>query len=918
MISFISRVLQQLLISEKNISDTIFVLPSKRAGSFLLNELSELKKHNIFAPKVFSIEEFAQQISGLQAVDNTISLFEFYEVYRSLTPAENLENFETFIAWAQSLIHDFNEIDRYLIEHKSFFNYLAGIQDMNHWYLHKEKTSLIENYLKFWHKLPEYYEQLRDKMLSEQIGYQGLIYRKAAEKIEEYSTRVNQKHVFIGFNALNNAEQEIIKHLLKKDLAEIHWDLDEVFLNDTEHSASLFIKEYLKKWPYYSNRSLPEAIKAFSNKKEIHLIGTPNNIGQAKYLGELLADFDQEKLEKTAVVLGEEDLLLPVLNSLPPNVKDLNITMGFPLKNAPISSLFEKLFHIHLNAASGYYYKDVISVINHPALYDLLTSSAKNFTSKITSENSVYLNSEEIIDHFPEKDKELITSCFEDVNNKPERLIINFQKLIQKIKLHYRQDENHLGLEFLYQFHLLFNKLENLNNKYPHIETIKSLHGFYREILTNQGIDFQGKPFKGLQLMGMLESRALDFENVIITSVNEGILPSGKSGNSFLPFDLKQAYGLPTYKEKNAVYTYHFYRLLQRAKNVYLLHTTEPDAMNTGEKSRFITQLEIEHWPEHNITKKIITPHVPPVIKELKQVQKTPEIMAKIRELAGSGFSPSALTTYIRNPLDFYYRYVLGIKESEEVEETVAFNTLGTVIHDSLETFYKSLVNKNLTEQDLFSFIKQVPAEVSRQFSKSYTTGPMNRGKNLIISEVAKRYLNNFLQQELERVKKGDNVHILMVEEDLKAEINIKNLNFPVKLRGKVDRVENTNGITRIIDYKTGKVLQGQLEIVDWDSLISDYDKYSKSFQVLTYATLIQNSRNFPAPVEAGIISFKNLKGGFLNFAKKETPNQRKDKKIEVNEEILAAFRTQLEKLIIEICDPEIAFIEKEIKNGNY
>ncbi|WP_081208283.1 PD-(D/E)XK nuclease family protein [Salegentibacter sediminis] len=918
MISFISQVLQKLLESEENISETIFILPSKRAGSFLLNELSKLNQNYLFAPRIYSIEEFAQIISGLQPIDNTISLFEFYEVYRTLTPEAQREDFEAFTTWAQTLVHDFNELDRYLIDHKSFFNYLSGIQDINHWYLQKEKTDLIENYLKFWQQLPEFYEHLKESLLSRNLGYQGLIYREASANIKHYVSTVSQKHVFIGFNALNKAEQEIIQYLLEAQKAEIHWDLDDVFLQDKEHSASVFINHYLKEWPVYKDGNFTRGVDEYRKEKEIELIGVPKNIGQAKYLGELLSGLEQQQLENTAVVLGEEDLLLPVLNSLPPNIQDLNITMGFPLKNAPLSSLFEKIFHIHLNATSGFYYKDVLSIINHPALHSLLKPAADDFSIRIKKENSVYIPSEEIINNFPEVNQQIIKACFGEVNNKPERLLANLHILIREIRDFYRKQENRLGLEFLYQFHVLFNKLENLNTTYPHIKSLKTLQGFYQEIMTTQNLDFQGKPFKGLQLMGMLESRALDFETVIITSVNEGILPSGKSNNSFLPYDLKKAYNLPTYSEKNAVYTYHFYRLLQRAKKVYLLYNTEPDGMNTGEKSRFITQLEVEKHPKHRLVKKLISPKVPPLTTGLKEVKKTPEIMAKLKELAASGFSPSALTTYIRNPIDFYHRYVLGVRDSENVEETVAYNTLGTVIHDSLETFYKDFEGKTLSENDILQFKKRIPEEISLQFKKTYTSAPMNRGKNLLIFEVAKRYLQNFLQQELNRIKNGEEVRIVMVEKNLKTQIKIESLDFPVFIRGKVDRLENTNGITRIIDYKTGKVQQAQLKIVDWELLATDYDKYSKSFQVLTYASLIKNSLDLSPPVEAGVISFKNLQNGFLKFTKNEKPNQKGGGKTDLDPEIMNAFQTELKKLIAEICDPNTAFIEKEIKNGNY
>lgn len=912
MVSFISGVLKELNSSEENISEIIFILPSKRAGSFLLKELSALSENHIFAPKVYSIEEFTEVISKIKTVDNTLTLFEFYNVYKKITSIEEQEDFETFTAWAQSLIHDFNEIDRYLIDYKSFFNYLADIQDLKHWSIQEPKTELINNYLSFWNSLPSFYEALKEELLSKNTGYQGLIYRKASENITEYTQTNKARHIFIGFNALNTAEQQIVQHLLENDRAEIFWDLDEVFVKDHQHDASLFINQYLKDWPVYKKKKKAKLnVNEYYKAKNIQITGVPKNVGQAKYLGELLANLDEETLQETAVVLGEEDLLLPVLNSLPPNVKDLNITMGFPLKNAPIASLFDRLFQIHQNTGSAYYYKDVISVINHPALNEILKKETEVFIEKIQSENTVNLSEKEIINSFSAEAKPLIKACFRSWDNSPKKALEAFQEIINQVKFHLKSSENKLGLEFLYHFHVLFNKLENLNEAYPHLKSIKSLYQFYKEIMSTQSLDFQGRPFKGLQLMGMLESRALDFKNVIICSVNEGVLPSGKSGSSFIPFDLKQTYKLPTYKEKDAVYTYHFYRLLQRAQNVHLLYNTETDGLNSGEKSRFLTQLEIEKQPAHQLTHAMVSPKVPAIKNELREVKKTPEIMEKIQSLATYGFSPSALTSYIRNPLDFYRQYVLGVRDSEEVEETVAYNTLGTVVHDSLENFYKPLENQMLTEEHIKGFKARIQEEITLQFKKSYMNGPVNQGKNLLIYEVAKRYLRNFLNLELDRLK-SEEIKILKIEKTLKSEIRIEHLDFPIFMRGKVDRVENANGITRIIDYKTGKVTQDKIEIVDWEDLTSDYDKYSKSFQVLAYTKMMQDQSSIDLPVEAGIISFKNLKSGFLKFGKKDKPRTQ-NKETAINKEILGAFEIELKKLITEICDPEIPFKEKEI-----
>ncbi|MBT8296593.1 MAG: PD-(D/E)XK nuclease family protein, partial [Gramella sp.] len=370
--SFIREVLQKLKTSDTPLSEITFILPSKRAGSYLIKELAAISDNTFFTPTIYSVEEFTEVISGLEPIDNTISLFEFYDVYKNLTPPEDTEDFETFITWAQSLIQDFNEIDRYLIDHKPFFDYLSGIQDIKHWYLQEEKTDLIKRYLKFWKNLPGYYEELSKVLIAKGQGYQGLVYRKASENIHSYIAQNDSKHVFIGFNALNSSEQHIIQKLLKVQHAEVYWDMDEVFYKDPSHAASLFLRDYLKDWEYYQDNSYEQFSHYYAKEKNIEFIGVPKNIGQAKYVGEILTDLGKDQLENTAIVLGEEELLLPVLNSLPPEIEELNITMGFPIKNAPISSLFESLFQIHINNTGDYYYKDVTSILNHPTLNPLL------------------------------------------------------------------------------------------------------------------------------------------------------------------------------------------------------------------------------------------------------------------------------------------------------------------------------------------------------------------------------------------------------------------------------------------------------------------------------------------------------------------------------------------------------------------
>ena len=916
--SFINDVLKDLEGKKVNLAKVSFILPSKRAGVFLRNEIASNISKTIFAPTIIGIEEFVEELSQLQKINNTELLFEFYNVYKSQTPKEHLESFESFSKWAQILLQDFNEIDRYLIDPKAIFDYLSAIQDINHWSLEKNQTPLIKNYLIFWKRLFSYYSSLTDELIKKRKGYQGLIYREAVENLESYIQLNTKKlHIFLGFNALNNSESVIIQELLQTGLASIYWDIDETFLSNVNHGTGYFIRQHKKEWSYLKNNPFQWSHSHYIASKNISVIGVPKNVGQAKYVGELLSKIKSNKghLDNTAVVLGDETLLLPILNSLPENIDALNITMGFPLKSVPLASLFDRLFLLHKENKTSYYYKDIIALISHPYIRPLFISTDKDFGQSIIDtvhkNNLVFLSLEDLVELTPEC-KTLLNLLFKNCNNNVSFVLKNSLTLILKIKdaLTKNKDQNVLALEYLYRFDEVFNSLSDLNSKYNYITTINSLYSIYAELLTVETLDFKGEPLKGLQIMGMLESRVLDFETVIITSVNEGILPSGKSNNSFIPYDVKLENNLPTYKEKDAVYTYHFYRLIQRAKNIFIIYNTEPDVINGGEKSRFIAQLEVENI--HDIQHRIVTPITPKITNTLKSIPKTDDVISILKSLAEKGLSPSSLTNYIRNPLDFYYQKVLGIKDTNDVEETVAANTLGTVVHNTLEDLYKPLEGLILNIDLVKNMKEKVGDRILHHFKAIYREGDITKGKNLIIFEIAKRYVNNFLNNEIKDLEQGNNIKIIEVEADLAAKINIKTLGFPVTLKGKVDRIDEYNGTLRIIDYKTGKVEQGNVEVANWEDITTDYKKYSKSFQVLMYSYMLNLRNPFNRNIEAGIISFKNLNAGFLKFGKKDGANSRK-KDTFITTEALENFETELKKLILEIYNPDIPFIEKEI-----
>jgi len=919
MTAFIFDVLKDLQNNKANLSSITFVLPSKRAGLFLKHQLSQVVHETIFSPNILSIEEFVEDLSRVKNISNTELLFEFYNTYTQLTNKKEQESFELFSKWAQILIQDFNEIDRYLIPQKQIFEYLSDIQELNHWSLEVNKTDFVANYLSFWNKLNAYYIHFTKQLINKKTGYQGLIYREAVENLESYiQNNPNKQHVFLGFNALNSSEEIIIQELLQSGLASIYWDIDKTFIDNPMHDAGLFIRHHKKNWNYFKTHPFNWITNNYSTDKSISIFGIPKNIGQAKYIGSILEKLKTEKgsLSNTAVVLSDENLLIPVLNSLPSNIEALNITMGFPLKSIPLATLFENLFHIHKKPSKEFYYKDIIKIVSHQFIRPLFYSDEIDYATKlietIESNNLIYLNTEKLNEITNNSSNSIVEILFENWNLSIQSALKNCSQLILSIKsfLDKNKTSNLLSLEYVFRFHELFNELLALNSTYNHIKDISTLYSVYKELLSLETLDFKGEPLQGLQIMGMLESRVLDFETVIISSVNEGILPAGKSNNSFIPYDVKLENKLPTYKEKDAVYTYHFYRLLQRAKNIFILYNTEADVLTGGEKSRFITQLEIEK--NHQINHQIITPKVPIITKQLNEISKTPAVIDALIKIANKGFSPSSLTNYIRNPIDFYYQKILNIKEYDEAEETVAANTLGTVIHNTLEDFYKPLIDKFLSVDDIKVMKTQIEKTVKNHFKSVYKEGDITKGKNLIVFEIAKRYISNFLDLEITDLNKGNQIKILAIESEEIAFNEIPELAFPVKIVGKIDRVDQYNGITRIIDYKTGKVNQADVEIVDWEDITTDYKKYSKSFQILTYAYMMQQSKQINLPIEAGIISFKNLSAGFLKFSKKDKPGAYAKKDSLITAETIDSFTNELKKLILEICNLNIPFTEKE------
>ena len=916
--TFLDQIAKVIIEDYSNdLSNTVVILPNKRAKIFLIEALKNQIEKNIICPKIISIEDFIQEISAIRSIDSIELVFEFYEVYLKLTDVKSQQSFDLFANWAKMLLQDFNEIDRYLLDANHVLSYLKDIEDIKKWGIEVEnKTKLLENYIDFWKLLPNYYQTLYNHLLKKGIGYQGLIYREAVNKLKSFSKSVpNTKYIFAGFNALNAAEEKIVQSLLESNHAKIYWDIDQTFLNDPYHDAGLFIRRFKDKWIHYKSKPFEWVANDFlKDKKNINIIGTPKTIGQAKIVGgiidELITNDPMISLDKVAIVLGDENMLIPLLYSLPSSVGALNITMGFSSKNNPAQILIAKLFKMHSAALSRngknyvFYYKDLLGILTHPLIEPY--SNTSELVKTIIQYNYTFITHQKIMELNPNP-SDLFLLLFGKWEEGSLKVLGDISQLLQTIKGNLSNDneEEKITKAFVFSIFKVINKLISYYSKYDHIDHIDTLHAIYKQVIDLAEVSFEGEPLNGLQIMGVLESRVLDFETVIITSLNEGKLPAGKSQNSFIPYDVKRELDLPTFKEKDAIYTYHFYHLLQRAKNVYLLYNTESEGLDAGEKSRFITQLQVEYSDKHNLMPAVYNAVIPEKANQPMVIPKSESVMARLKEIAENGFSPTTLTSYIRNPIQFYFQRILKIREVEEVEENIALNTLGTIIHETLKSMYDPFIGKFISESDILNCIKQIDAEVMKQFKLVYKEGEIKKGRNLLAFEVAKRNVYNFLKVELESILSGDAIKILALEQRYERTFEHPSLPFPIKIGGSVDRIELRNGVLRIIDYKTGRVDKGTVTLSTLTDLTKDIAN-EKIIQVLAYAFMYQEMA-LEHPMEAGIISFKNLKSGFLPFTFKEV----KELNTIISKETIDQYLEQITFLLVEIFDQNIPFEEK-------
>ena len=900
--SFLHEVVSSL--SNPNWEELCFIVPNKRSALHLTQAITVQLESATIAPEIIDIDSFIRNLSRLESPPKMEQLFALYNSYCQVVDSKERDNFMTFLGWGDTLLGDLDAIDRNLLQRKEVFSLLAGMQEIKAW--GSDDNAFVQRYLNFWIALPKMYDLFSSALLGKGHGTTGMLCREAVRNLEIFlEAQPKTSFIICGFNALTESESTLFQSILAQNRGKIYWDADTYFLQNPQEQSGQYLSSY-KNWPYYENQPFLGSHNTFLNQKEIEVIETSGQIAQAKQVGSILKELSTTDLgwERVAVVLPDESLLNPVLHALPPEVNKLNITMGQPLQQQPIAVVIEALFDLHMNQTKkGFYYKSVVQILTHESVRTYCVKNEledpKEVAQSIISGNKRFLTANYLKKANLFKDLGILFSPW----NKPIEAVQSICKLLQLLLTTADPDDNQ-QLESIHLFLTLFHQLDLQLRTHPFIKQISELRAIYNLQIGTHKLSYSGEPLEGLQIMGMLETRLLDFDTVILTQANEGILPAKSIDDSWIPYDMKKQFGLPTRDEKNAIFSYHFYRLMYRAKKVYILYDGQGDGLGGGEMSRFVRQWAT--WLPENHSMRFFNQSVTlnTVTRQRLEVPKTPSLLKRLQDMAQKGLSATALSNYIADPIRFYNNYVLRISETEELEESIAYQTLGTVIHNTLEELYTPYVLNQLTVQNIEKMQDTHKQILQKHFEEELGKSSHTTGKNLLLFTAAAHSIRRVLEADKKDILAGSTIELLGLEEYRKVTRTYAGLEHPITFHGVIDRIDRKDGILRILDYKTGQTNTKELRPNEVSDCLSD-SAYGKSFQVLFYSMLwAEDDPN--SPFYAGVISVKNMSSGtmFLGLGTSRT------KRTELVTEDLENFEKELEKLAIEIYTPDIAFTE--------
>ncbi|MCL2596818.1 MAG: PD-(D/E)XK nuclease family protein [Paludibacter sp.] len=930
------------------ISRFTFVFPNRRAGIFFQKYLCELTKKPIFSPDIQTITDLFISLSNLSQTDRLSNLFRLYRIY--LHQSKRNETFDNFLFWGDMLLNDFDEIDKNLVDAKQLFSNILDLKEIDTVFdtLTEEQKKIIrqfwsnfvplsegkqkEEFITIWRMLLPIYEQFRKELYTENIATEGMLWRQVVDSLKNDEINCNDKQfVFIGFNVLTVCELQLFKEMKKRGIADFYFDYESDQLQDENNLASRFCKENAVLFP--SKFDMETNVIPLKDKY-LELISIPSEVGQAKQVFRILEtllsneNFTENSLN-TAVVLPDENLLLPILHSFPAQIQQINITMGFPLKATAAFALFDNIFSLQKHARKNkqgtilFYHKDILNLLNHRYIAENCDDIIPVLKNKIINENKIYVQT----DLFSKND--LLALIFRQIDNENDFLDYLLQ-IILKIIEQWKEFANEgvefqLDSDFLYQYYLIINRTSEIVKQNAHEikMSLDTLMQLLRRYTGGLSVPFVGEPLAGLQVMGALETRMLDFENVIITNFSEGIFPQRQITNSFITQSLRRAFGLPQSEQQDANSSYNFYRLISRAKRVYLLFDSHTEGLQTGEVSRFLLQLKYQYNApiiEKNLSYNVVFEKIKPII-----VEKTPEIIQKLEQFCSSdskkALSPTAINTYLNCPYQFYLHYIEELKEEDELSELIDGSAFGKVFHKTMEILYKRFEGKTLEfqnyEKELLN-IDNIAGAINRAFSLEIFKNSDGKkveleGNNILIFRLLIKYIKQVFLIDKQRVP----FRYIASEYPFFVRFPINSGMQAVNLKGIIDRIDEKDGVIRILDYKTGggtNVFESIEQIFDKE----DAKRPKYALQTFFYGTLFDNNLG-AKQIQTGIIFLREVFKTDFSTQMFKRIDRSTIAAVDDISDYRHEFLTYLRLCLKEVFNPEIAFVQTSLpKNCEY
>jgi hypothetical protein len=856
------------------LSDFCIVFPGRRAGVFFTAYLNELVESSMLSPEVITINELIYRLTDLREADPVSLVIKLHEIYTSVTGLH--EPLDEFFFWGEILLGDFDDVDKYLLDANDLFRNIADLKELENQfdYLTREQKRALEEFwgnlekapgslnkekfMDIWEKLAEIYHRYKEALKQNDQAFPGMIYREVAENsnknlLNELSA---EKYVFVGFNALNNCEKTIFSKLNNQKKALFFWDYADFYLNNAGNEAGRFLR---------TNRVMFPAPKDFvieendQSQRKIQFVAVPGNLtqSQAINLPQVLQSFDIEnRFDNTAFVLSDESLLIPVISSVGNHFQDINITMGYPFINTPVYGFVSQLISLLKNTrrstkATFHYYKPVIALLNHPFVID---DEIRQFVSEIHRRNKVYINSVEL--HF----NPLVSRVFSN----PETwygILDYFLDILKELSVKFKPSEDKpylLESEYLYQAYLGIQRLkDSLGTLHIPDFPVKILLRLLDQAMRRISIPFEGEPLSGLQIMGLLETRCLDFENLVLFSANEGFLPRIAASHSFIPYHLRKGFGMPTYEDRDAMYAYYFYRLIHRNKRTVIVYNSITEGISFAEKSRYLFQLQYDsdfkiEETKLNFNFKGTTQNSISIHSNQAYVDQLITMYSENR------LSPSAINTWLDCKLEFYFKYLAGIKEKEELKEEIDAVLFGNLFHYAMEQLYRPLVGRTVEDHMLKLLAadkRNIDEKILEAIAVKYfgmrpeeSASLKLSGQNVLIAAHIREYIVQLIENDRAFIP----FEMIALEKNYIEEFEVQSdhQKIKVKVGGIVDRIDRTGDGLRIVDYKTGHRLK--IDFKEWWQLTDrNYaDRRKEIFQTLIYSDILSRTESqsiFPA-----------------------------------------------------------------------